>query len=627
MIILRSFRDRNPRLEAMGIIVGVGLFVLLVALWRVQVSHGEHYDNRQDAQSLRRIRIPAARGEIVDRNGVVLANNRPSYDIVIYLEQLNRMSKRQDVVQVAQASLGALSQTLQMPVGLSDRDVRIHYQLRRPIPLPVWRDVKAEQVAAFAERASTLPGADLIVMPVRQYPQGSLAAHVLGYVGKAQQDGEEEEIERYYYYQPDSVGKQGIEHACDELLRGAPGGKTIRVSPGGTMVGEIGEKTAERGGRVTLTLDARIQRIVEEALARAPVPAGKDVKGAAVVLDPRTGEVLALASAPSFDPNVFNPGTPDAVITALMTDKVRRPMYNRAIGGAYAPGSTFKTITLLAGLESGAISPNDTVTCTGSLQIGNWHRSFGCWNHAGHGSVDAFTAIKESCDVFFYREGMKTGVEAITKVAAEFGLGQPTGFDLGSERKGLVPSPAWKLTQRGERWWDGDTAQLAIGQSFLLVTPLQMANVAATFANRGISWKPFIVERVESADGAVIRRGMPQVRGRLSAAPQQIETVRHAMLGAVRDMDGTAHHAAVSGLSVAGKSGTAEYDTAQGRQKRVWFIGFAPYDEPQVAVAVVLEDGDSGGHTAAPVAGAILAGIFQKSEDREALANRDAYAD
>lgn len=625
MIISAPFRDSNPRLHMIGAMVGIGLFVLFAALWRVQVMNSEHYGGRERAQSLRRIRIPSARGEIVDRNGIVLAQNRPSYDIVVYLEELNRASKRQDIVRVAAASFGALSQTLQMPVTLSERDVRIHYQRRRPIPLPVWRDVKPEQVAAFAERASSLPGADLVVMPVREYTQGALASHVLGYVGKAEENADEE-LEHYYYYQPDSIGKQGIEKTCDDFLRGSPGGRTIRVSPGGTMVEDLGEKAAERGNRVALTLDARIQRIAERALANAPLPAGKTLSGAVVVLDPRNGEVLAMASAPSFDPNVFNPGTPDAVITALMTDKVRSPMLNRAIGARYAPGSTFKCVTLLAGLETGAISPNDTVTCTGSLQIGSWHRPFRCWNDRGHGTVNAFAAIKESCDVWFYQEGMKTGVDAITKVAAEMGFGQTTGLDLGNDREGFVPSPAWKRTQRGERWWDGDTAQLSIGQSFLLVTPLQMACMASTFANRGISWRPYIVGRVESPDGKPVYQGRPELRGKLTATPQHVETVRRAMLGAVHDADGTAHRAAVSGLSIAGKTGTAEYETPQGRINRAWFIGFAPYDDPEVAVAVVLEDADSGGHTAAPVAGAIFAGVFEKSVDNTATAG-GGYAD
>jgi penicillin-binding protein 2 len=614
MIIISPSNDRNRRLSALGWIVGVGLLALVVALFRVQVVHGERYDSRERAQSLRRIRVPSARGEIVDRNGVVLANNRPSYDIVIYLDQLGQVSKRADDVRVAQANLAALSRALGMPVALSDRDVRIHYAVRRPIPLPVWRDLTPKMVAAFEERASNLPGADLIVTPVRQYPFGKLAAHALGYVGKAEQNPELE-LERFYYYQPDSEGRQGVERACDELLRGSPGGYTVRVDPSGRRVGDVGEKLAEVGNKVWLTLDARIQKIAEDALAGAELPAGRELRGAAVVIDPRTGEVLAMASAPAFDPNIFNPGTAAEVVNAVIGDE-RSPMFNRAIGARYAPGSTFKTITLLAGLQAGTINPQDTATCAGSMRIGNWQRPFRCWSERGHGTVDAFGAMRQSCDVWFYQKGMATGAERIARAAGEFGLGRATGFDVGLEATGLVPTPDWKRERRRERWWDGDTAQMAIGQSFLEATPLQMAVVAATFANGGTVWQPFLVKRAQTPSGQVVHESQPEARGRLSATAQQIEIVRQAMRGAVESSDGTGHRAAVRALSVAGKTGTAEYDTPRGRRKRAWFIGFAPYEQPTIALSVLFEDADSGGHTAAPVAGQILAGVFGKDAER-----------
>ena len=247
--------------------------------------------------------------------------------------------------------------------------------------------------------------------------------------------------------------------------------------------------------------------------------------------------------------------------------------------------------------------------------IGN--HTFRCWNHTGDGRVDAETVIKESCDVWFYERGLKTGVDAITKVATEFGLGQPTGFDLGSEGRGFVPSAAWKRAQRGEKWWNGDTVQLSIGQSFLLVTPMQMACVAATFANRGTCLRPYVVKRIESSESQVVHEGQPDVRAHLSAKPQQIEFVRHAMLGAVQETDGTAHAAAVQGLSVAGKTGTAQYDTiVDGKTQRLdraWFIGFAPYDQPQFAISVLIEDARDGSHTAAAVASKVFAEMFGKN--------------
>ncbi len=628
MIISAPFQEGNPRLATIGVIIGLGLTLLLADLWRVQVVNASQYGGRDEAQSLRRIRVPAARGEIVDRNGVVLANNRPSYDIVLYLDQLGRVSKKQDVIRVAEANLTALSQQLKIPAELpDDRVVRLQYQLRRPLPLPVWRDVSKEQVAAFEERASTLPGADLIVTPVRQYPFGSLAAHVLGYVGKADQ-GDEEDLERFYYYQPDSEGRQGVERACDDYLRGAPGGYTIRVNPAGRKVSDIGEKPAEPGNRVTLTIDVRIQKIVEnalkDALRRSPFSNGKELRGSVVVLDPRNGEVLAMASTPSFDPNIFNPGVPAATVNAVIHDP-SSPMLNRTIGARYPPGSTFKPVTLLAGLDAGTIAPHDIVVCSGSMQIGTWPRPFRCDKLDGHGPMDAISAIAQSCDIYFYQKGMATGVDAITRTAGELGLGQPTGFDLGRDLGGLVPSPTWKRVQIGERWWDGDTAQLAIGQSFLLVTPLQMACLAAALGNRGTLWRPFVIKRVDTYDGQLVRQTSPQVRVRLHESPQNIEIVRQAMLAAVRE--GTAKLATVPGLSVAGKTGTAEFQLKDRRIKRVWLIGFAPYDDPQVALAISIEDGVSGGLNAAPIARDILAGIFQKKTGPAGRAEQEVYVD
>jgi penicillin-binding protein 2 len=270
----------------------------------------------------------------------------------------------------------------------------------------------------------------------------------------------------------------------------------------------------------------------------------------------------------------------------------------------------------------------DRAVCDGALKIGN--RVFGCWNKHGHGSVDALMAMRQSCDVWFYLRGMATGVELIARTASEFGLGQTTGWDGGDERAGLVPTSGWKKAAKKERWWDGDTAQMAIGQSFLLATPLQMASMAATLANRGTVWRPFVVKRVESATGELLQATKPEVRRRLSASPQVIETVRQALLGAIQGADGTGHSAAVKKLSVAGKTGTAEFDVYENgvrvaRINRTWFIGFAPYENPQVALAVLVEDGESGGHTAAPVAGRILAGTFGTAAEK--VVRSGAYAD
>ena len=630
MILTSPFRDRKPRLIGMACIVGCGLLLLLGALFYVQVMQAQYFGNREQAQSLRRIRLAAARGEIVDRNGVVLANNRPSFDAVIYLDQLSLKSKRQDIVALAAPRLQELSALMKLPVTVTDDELRTHYQRRRPLPLPVWRDLTTNQVAVFAESASSVPGSDLLVTPVRQYPLGATAAHLLGYVGRAP-PADADAATEFSYYQPENIGKQGVERTWDEMLRGEPGGRTIRVNPSGQTVGEVRLTPAERGARVELTIDVRLQQIVEEALRRAPVTAGKEVRGAAVMLDPRTGEILALASVPTFDPNLFSPGVSADAISMVLTNPAS-PLLNRGTNARYAPGSTFKPVTLLAGLETGTIAPGDRVLCEGALRIGN--RVFGCWNKHGHGMLDAPAALRQSCDVWFYIRGMATGVESIARFATAFGLGAPTGWDGDDEQAGLVPTPAWKLKlsakRGGGRWYDGDTAQMAIGQSFLVTTPLQMACLAAALANRGTVWRPFVVKRVVAPTGAVMQETKPEVHQRVPAKPQNMELVRQAMLGAIQSADGTGHSAAVKRWSVAGKTGTAEFDVYEkgvrvGRINQTWFIGFAPYENPQVALAVLVEDGESGGHTAAPVAGRILAGTFGTAAEK--VAKSGAYAD
>lgn len=613
MIIQATPSRWSRRLVALLVMVGVGLSVLVLGLVRVQLLQNTHYREREGQQSLRRIRIPSVRGEIVDRNGLVLANNRPSYDVVVYLEQLTGSSKQRDVVRAAAQTLGGLSRSLQRPVGLTEKDVRVHYAMRRPLPMTVWRDLSAADVAAFVERAAELTAVDLMVNPVREYPHGSLAAHVVGYVNRDRPVSDAGELEQYYYYQPDWVGKQGVERTWDVWLRGEPGGRTIRVSPGGSMVEVVAEKAPQRGHTLVLTLDLRVQRLVEEALEAAPV-GDRQLRGAAVVLDVNTGEVLAMASRPTFDPNVFRPGMPAGSVQALFQD-TERPLFNRAIGGLYAPGSIFKPVTLLAALETGRGRIHDMSQCRGALMVGN--RSFGCWRREGHGSVDGLAAMRVSCDVWFYEHGLATGVESIERVARSFGLGRATGLDVGNEPVGLVPTPSWKRREQGERWWDGDTAQLSIGQSFLLVTPLQMAVMAAALGNGGFVMRPFVVKRVVSPSGEVVQETKPVVRWRVGVSATNWEWVRRSLWDAVRLPDGTAHRASVAGLSVAGKTGTAEVDVVEGGERRrihrAWFIGFAPYERPQYAVTVLLEEGVSGGHTAAPVAGRIFAGLFGKA--------------
>ena len=444
MIISMPFRDHNPRLAVLAGGLGLGLLILLGALFRVQVVQAkERYSNREDAQSLRRIRIPSARGEIVDRVGVVLADNRPSYDIAIYLNQLGRITKNQDVAKIATPRITAISQVLGLPVTVTSNDILRHYEVRRPLPLPLWRAVTKEQIAVFEERASNLPGANLIADARSSPIPARLPRRACAFRGSA--DGPRRPRMRIrkisITIRLTAPANKAWNILTTTTCAASAGGHTIQVNPGGSKVKDVSDEEAERGNRLVLTIDARIQRLVENALERTVLSAGKELRGAAVVIDPRSGEILAMASVPNFDPNIFTPGAPAGLVNSVL-ENPGKPLLNRATGARYAPGSTFKPITLLAGLESGAISPEDRVVCKGSLKIGN--HTFGCWQRSGHGSLDSYMAVLESCDVWFYEEGMRTGVDAISRMAMEFGLGRPTGLDFGHEVAGLVPTPAWK---------------------------------------------------------------------------------------------------------------------------------------------------------------------------------------
>ncbi len=624
ILIGHAFRDANPRLRALGIGLAAGMVVLLAGMARIQVLHAGLWSDREQSQSLRRVRLPSVRGEMVDRHGEVLAQNRPSYDVVVYLDQLARISKRRDIMPVARDTLRELGRVMGLPVQLSEQQVRTHYAQRRVLPLTVWRDLTPQQVAMFAERAAHVPAVDLMVSPVRQYPHGVMASHVIGFVGRASTGRVEHEEDDgiFLYDQPDTVGRDGIERAYDAFLRGGPGARTVRVSPAGTTVEEVAVREATRGNRVVLTLDARLQRVVEDVLAQAPAGQHFGRNGSAVVVDPRNGELLAMASAPGFDPNIFNPGMPASLVRQVMDDHHNAPMVHRAINARYPPGSTFKPVSMLAALECGVASlqHDAPVTCAGGMHIGSWHRIFPCWKKDGHGSVDMMQAMRQSCDIWFYERGMATGAERIAAMAMEFGLGQRTGIDVPGESAGLVPTPSWKMERRGERWWDGDSAQLAIGQSFLVTTPLQMAMMTAALANGGTRWRPYVVKEIQSPHGETLQQAQPRKLGQLNVSRANLETVRRSLLAAVMDAAGTGQRAMVKGVKVAGKTGTAEFDFYEGdvrhRVNRVWFVGFAPYDAPTVAVAVVLEDGVSGGSTAAPLAGRILAACFHSDVER-----------
>ncbi len=574
-----------PRLRVLlGLMLGA--FLLLgVNLWRIQVLQNPEHNARLERQSVRRVRLPGLRGAITDRHGVVLADNRAAYCLALYVEELRKPGRWAQTVDEVERVLGEIAGVLDVPVQVTRDDIWRHIRKRLPLPLLAWKGLDAAAMARWAERGGGTPGVDVYIEPVRAYPQGSLAAHVLGYVGSAHrtQDWDED----YDYYLPDMVGRSGIEKSCQERLAGRAGGQLIRVDASGFKYRAVGERESATGQSVTLTLDAGLQRLVEAALG------GR--RGAAVILDPRNGEVLALASAPAFDPAEVRE---TAGFERLRVDP-GRPLFNRAVSGQYPPGSTFKPLVAIAAQENGGISPDRVVDCPGYFQIGGV--TFRCWKRSGHGPLAMRKAVEQSCNVYFCDIGLACGYERIYHMADAFGFGRATGIELEYEADGLLPNDAWKRRVRGEGWRSGDTCNVSIGQGALLATPLQMALFAAAIGNGGRVYRPHLV-REEAGAGDLVQQ--------LAWSPATLAAVRGGMEDVVEATTGTGRRARIAGVRMAGKTGTAEYGPREDRHKFAWMIAYAPAEDPRYGLALIIEDATSGGTDAAPRVAAVMAGAF-----------------
>lgn len=578
---------------------------LVLRLWNLQVAQGMEYQRKLAKQSLRSVRLPGIRGRILDRNGERLADNRPSYCVSLYLEELRRPGGLQRTVDHIMDTLYRLAETMDRPLQLTQQDVRLHLGRRTPLPLVAWRDLDDTAVARFIERSGKFPGAALTVEPVRTYPQGASACHLLGYVGRADPPAAGEDgAEKFHYYLPEMAGKAGIEKRLDGVLRANAGGKLeIQVDVAGFKFDEVSRRTPGKGGDIVLAVDERIQRAAEAVL--------EGQRGAAVVVDPRNGDILALASAPGFDPNGFVPSVPADIWNRLLKDTAR-PLFSRATGGEYAPGSTFKPVTLLAALHSGRVAADTRFTCPGYFELGS--ARFRCWQHWGHGNIDLQSAIRYSCNVYLFHAALACGPEPIQAMARAVGFGRRTEISLDFERPGLVPDAPWKRAARRDSWRDGDTCNQAIGQGALLVTPIQMGLYAAALANGGTLWQPRLVRQITAADGTAQEIAPAAAPDGPRWKPQHIRTVREGMRDAVNQPDGSGKRAALAQVVVAGKTGTAEYGVKGSGRKMTWMIAFAPFEEPRYAVAVLVEDGVSGGTTVAPRVKQLLAQVFREVE-------------
>jgi len=576
--------------------------VLAFSFWYLQVVQHARFQEMAENNHQRTLALRAPRGVLFDRNGKVLVENRHSFTISIVREH----SKDLDRTIAILASV----------TGLDPADVRqtVERQRHEPSyrPIVIIDDASLAQVAAVTARRLETELPDVVVeeVPTRQYPTDALGAHLFGYVGEASDAQVGGGVTS-----GSIVGQTGIERVYNNLLMGEDGARRVVVNSMGREIRTLEEVPPREGRRVQLTIDYDLQKAAEEGFRHA------GFNGAALIMDPRTGEVLTHVSLPSYDPNAFAAGIDRATWSALNTDKLR-PLQNRVIQGRYSPGSTFKVVVATAALEEGVISPDDTIFCGGGATF--FGRFFKCHLKGGHGAVDLRHALEKSCNVYFYTVGNMLGVDRIHKWAEKLGLAGKTGVDLPNEQESLVPSTEWKRQRTGERWYPGETISVSIGQGQVSVTPASLATMITTVANGGIRVTPHVVRAVD--DGAGWKMVKPAVvPDQVAFRPQTLAALHDGLWMAV-NASGTAGRARLAGRDVAGKTGTAQVISNQGRaaargsdrdlRDHGWFVFFAPKENPEIAGVIFAEHGEHG-YLGAPIAKHVIETYFAKKEGRE----------
>ncbi len=597
-------RGLTIRLAVLQYLVAVVFAALAVGFWVFQIAQHDRFLEMAENNRLRKLPLPAPRGVVMDREGRILVENQNTFNIALVREQTKNVN---DVLRTLAAATGVPEAQLRDTVNRRKREPTY-----RPIVLT--ENASREQVIAVWARRWELPGIIYQEVPSRRYPTSDMAAHLFGYVGEVT----EAQLQRADYEGVDPgtiVGQAGLEQAYNKLLMGTEGNKTVVVNSVGREIQELGKLEPVEGRRLQLTIDADLQKATEDGFAAT------GFNGAAVVLDPRNGEVLSFTSLPAYDPNAFAGGIDRATWAALNTDELK-PLSNRALQGRYSPGSTFKMAVGLAGLEEGVIKPDFHVHCSGGATF--YGRYFKCWKKGGHGTIDLRQAIEQSCDVYFYTVGNMLGVDKINKWATLFGLGVKSGIDLPNELQGLVPSTEWKAQNTKEKkWYAGETISVAIGQGQVSVTPVSMAVYTATLANGGTRVTPHVVKAVDEGQGFKAVPAPPP-QSKVEVTPEKLQAIRDGMWLVVNGGAGTATRAKIPGKDVCGKTGTAQVISNQGRtsarttknlRDHGWFTFFAPRDNPEIAGVVFLEHGIHSVN-AASVAKHILETYFAKKEGR-----------
>ena len=573
---------------------------ILASLWNLQVVQGHTFQDEISVQSLRRVRHPGQRGLIVDRNGVVLADNRPSVGIALYPEELRLPGRQSRTLDRIDDILDELALKIERPRTLTRAEVTAHYHSQRMLPLIAWRDLDDAAVARWAERVGPREGVDLLTQPVRTYPYEDLLAQTLGYVGRG---GMADPDEGGYHFQvPEMEGKAGLELKFDEILRGEAGAELVRIDVSSYKYSVELSQPSVPGRDLQLTIDARIQTLAENVLA--------EETGSIVLMDPRNGEILAMATFPRYNLNDMVPFITHETWGRITNDP-RRPLVNRPVREHYAPGSTIKPFVCLAGLVSGQVTGDQEYTCTGSYQPGPNAAVMHCNNRFGHGTLDMREAIARSCNVYMWLLAEDIGYSPILATLGSLGLGRQTGVETDFEVSGILPTNEWKRRQHGDILRRGDIANISIGQGFLTTTPLQMASITAAIANGGTLHAPTLVRGFRDAEAETFTRSGPRNPPEtLGWDSRDVDVIREGMREAVMGDRGTARSARVPGLDYAAKTGTAQYGPAGNRRYRSWVIGFAPYDNPRLAAVVLIDSGLGSGVDAVPRLHVIMRALF-----------------
>ena len=597
------------RVFIFGICFGLVLFGLFVRLWNLQVIQGAKFRTLSEDNRIAYRLVQSPRGMVFDSEGELLADNRASFNIYLTRENVKKLKQ----------TIRLLAEITEQPFEELYKRTRYANPFR---PFLIKADISRKTMAFLEENKPDHPGVFVQVTPLRQYPSKEQASHLLGYMAEVS-NRQLQRLKKRNYRQGDLLGQYGVERTQEKFLRGQSGFKQVEVDAYGRELRVVRPFVEKPGNNVYLTIDIELQKKAEKLFEAH--------EGSIIVLDPSDGAILAMVSKPSFNPNIFAGGIDAKDWKGLMNDPLK-PLENRAIRGQYPPGSIFKIVMAFAILNEKIARSDEKIRCHGSFPFGK--KLFRDWKKGGHGPIDFTQSLAQSCDVYYYTTGHKLGIERIARYARMFGLGSPTGFGA-TEKGGLVPSDAWKRRRFNERWYKGETISVSIGQGFNLITPMQAANLIATVANGGYLWKPYIVKKVLSPGGRTLFESRPHLIRKIPISQDIFQKVREGLKEVVHGKRGTAKKAQVPGIFVAGKTGTAQTVDLKytGRKRKPeellrkfrdhgWFVAFAPYENPTIAIAILGENAGRPGSFFAPYAKELISFHLEKNE-QEILASNE----